>query len=125
MTLGSSNDSPRPTASNVRTSSADRRLLENVTPRSGNNGGQDVRLVGRTREEDDRHGREIVAQQPAGFDPGCVRQADIHQDEIRDELPRLGDSLRARAGLGDHLELPVAIEEGDEPLAHDLVVIDD
>ena len=101
------------------------RLLENVAARSGNDGGEYVGFVGRTCQEDDLSGRELVPHQSAGLDPRCVRQADIHQDEIREEPPRLRDSLRARAGLGDHLELAVAIEEGDEPPAHDLVVIDD
>ena len=57
--------------------------------------------------------------------PGGVRQADIHQDEIRDELPRLGDGLRARAGLGDDFELAVPIQKGDQPLPNHLVIIDD
>jgi hypothetical protein len=40
-------------------------------------------------------------------------------------LPRLGDGFGARASLGDYLELPMPVKEGNEPLADDLVIIDD
>ena len=57
--------------------------------------------------------------------PGPVRQADVHDHDVRLEPAGLLDRLGDGAGLGDDLEALAPVEQRDEALADDLVVVDD
>ena len=125
MTVGSSSDSPRPAAVEDLDEPVRPRLLEHVAVGTGDDGGEDGLVVGRAREEDDGHRRELGPDVAAGLDPRTIREAHVHEDEVGHEPASLADRLGPRARLRDDLELAVALQEGHEAGPDDLVIVHD
>ena len=67
---------------------------------------------------------ELGADLAAGLDSGAVRQAHVHDDQVRLELAGHLHGFGRGACLGHDLEVLAPLEQRDEALADDLVIVD-
>jgi hypothetical protein len=75
--------------------------LEQIATRAGDDRGEDRLLVGVAREYDNPDRRVLGSDLSRRLDAGSVRQADIHDDEIRPMRAGRLDRLCGRSRLGD------------------------
>ena len=88
-----------------------------IAANSASSSSYDVRISALDRRVDRADGA-------AHLDAGAVGQPGV---EHRDVGPQRRDPVRrllGRAGLADHLDVAVALEQGAQALAHDLVVVE-
>ena len=123
--FGSITASPSCAARIARTTSCGGGRLEQVAGGAGAHGGQELLVVAEARQHDHARLRPRLADllhRPDAVEP---RHLEVHQHDVRREPRRLGDRLDAVARLADDLDPLLQAEERAEPLADDLVVVDD
>ena len=101
------------------------RALEQVAGGAGPDGRQDRVVVLVHGQHDDLDVRVPPGDEAGGLDPVEVGHLDVHDDDVRLGLGDQVQRLAAVARRADHLDAVQRAEQGDQPVAHDLVVVDD
>ena len=100
-------------------------LLQQIAARARHDRREDRFLVGVAREHEDPDRRILGSDLARRLDAGAVRQADIHDHEIRPIRAGRLDRPRDGPRLGDDRESGAPFEQRDEPPSNDLMVVHD
>jgi hypothetical protein len=100
-------------------------LLEHVAARAGLERLEQVAGIV-VHGQDDHRGRALLGADGArGLQPGQARHRHVQDAQVRGRGDGLGHRLRAVAGLRDHLEALLPVEQEPQARAHDAVVVGD
>ncbi|MNT21065.1 hypothetical protein D3C72_1563890 [compost metagenome] len=104
---------------------ARRRFADTVESADFKRGQRRVRAaVGERRDHDDRHGAQ-AHDLFEKFQPVHFRHLDVERHDIGIELLDGGARLHGVAGLTDHLDFGIGLEDGRNQAAHRRRIIDD
>ena len=100
-----------------------RRVLQHHARRAApQRGVADPRVEG---EEDDARRRKLRLERPRDFDTGHLRHRVVQDDQVRAELERLRERLRAIGSLADDVHVRFGLEHRADALAYGEVVVGD
>src|SRR5206468_10496358 len=102
-----------------------RGLLDYVAAGACADGTDNRVLVVVHRKHDDPRGRTVAQQLDDTVDAIQSRKTDVHQNNIRAEVGADLDRLGAGFYVADDGKFAATIEQGSNPLAHDLVILND
>ncbi len=100
-------------------------VLVDVSPGAGAQGGDHGALLGEAGDDQDAGGVGQFPQAAQGLDAVHAGHLDVHQDDVGLELLGAGHALGAVAGLADHLDVVLDLQEGAQAAADHLVVVDE
>ena len=100
-------------------------VLEQVAGRARAQRGEQLLVVAEAGEHDHARGGRRSRSAPQRADAVEPRHHEVEQDHVGRVLRRGGDRLLAVAGLADHLDVVLQVEERPQALAHDRVVVGD
>src|SRR5262249_30568129 len=80
--------------------------------------------LGERAAHDDRHGRVREAHALHGLDAVHVRHHHVEQHHVRIEQGELLQGTEAAAGLADHFDVWLALEDRDQYALHDYGIVD-
>ena len=98
-------------------------LLQHVSPGAGAHAGEDRLRIVEHRDQDDADVGVLLEYLPGGLSAVDHRHLDVHQYDVRDELPRQSDDLRPARRLADHDYLAHLLQYGTKPLPEEGVVV--
>ena len=102
-----------------------RRLLQHVAGRAGGEGLAHVARVVLHREDEHLRVGRLLEHERHALDPALAGHDDVHQDHVRLLLARLEHGRADVAGLADHLDVGLGVEQEVQAGADDRVVVDD
>ena len=86
----------------------------------------DVLVHVERRQHHDLQPRTVLGQELAGrLDPVDVGHADVHEDDVRSQAPRLRDRLPAVRGFADNFHVLFGIEDHAETRTDEGLIVDD
>ena len=102
-----------------------RHVLEEVAVGAGAHRLEEVGLVVGARQHEDAGRGHALLDDPAGLDAPALGHADVHDDDVGNDLLGLVDRLDAVGGLADDLDALLDREDGLQAPAVERVVVDD
>ena len=97
--------------------------LEHVAGGAGLERLEEVLLVVVHRQHQDAHRRRAPGDLPSRLQPGHPRHGDVQDGQVDVPAPGELDGLGAVAGLGDHHQVGLAVQDQPQPAAHQRVVV--
>ena len=102
----------------------DRRVLQQVAARAGEDRVHHVLFLVGDREHDHARQRRVTADVARGLDAGHPRHVEIHDDDVGRREADVLQRLRAGRRLGDDLHA-LLLEQVPEPRPEEVVVVDE
>ena len=102
----------------------DRRVLEQVAARAGEDRVHHVLLLIGDRQHDHARQRRVAADVPRRLDAGHPRHVQVHHDDVRRRLADEAQRLRAGRRLADDVDA-LLLEQVAQPGAEEVVVVDE
>ena len=101
-----------------------RHALQHVAARAGGQRALNLDVPFERRQHDDARVGELVADRDHRVDAADVRQAEIHQRDVRTMLAEALDRLAAGRRLGDQHHVRLAVDDGGDAFAQQRMIVD-